>query len=146
MKRQLWCLLDLRDGGGLGFTVELFFLALRQLELSSTSSSSGLKNVVYTGTFKAITSHWKNSKNSVGTQRVLLDFLCDLVIGIESIMMAPFLIFPTRHILWRRSCNWWERWWKDTKAFTNILMKLYRNWRKSILGTSWTTTTCGTKP
>ena len=28
MKRQLWRLLDLRDGGGLGFTIELFFLSL----------------------------------------------------------------------------------------------------------------------
>jgi hypothetical protein len=37
MERQLWRLQDLRDGGGLGFTVELFFLALSQL--LSTSSS-----------------------------------------------------------------------------------------------------------
>ena len=81
MKRQLWRLLDLRDGGGLGFTIELFFLALRQLEVSSTSSSSELKEVYYTGTFKAITSDWENFKNSVGTQRILLDLLCDLVIG-----------------------------------------------------------------
>ena len=81
MKRQLWRLLDLRDGGGLGYTIELFFLVLRQLELSSTSSSSELKEVYYTGTFKAITSDWKNYKNSIGTQRILLDLLCDLVIG-----------------------------------------------------------------
>jgi hypothetical protein len=78
MKRQLWRLLDLRDGRGLGFTIELFFLALRQL--SSTSSSSELKKVFYTGTFKAITSNWEKSKNSAGTQRILLDLLCDLVI------------------------------------------------------------------
>jgi hypothetical protein len=77
MKRQLWRLLDLRDGGGLGFTIELFFLAVRQL--SSTSSSSELKRSFYTGTFKVITSNWENS-NSAGTQRVLLDLLCDLVI------------------------------------------------------------------
>jgi hypothetical protein len=81
MKRQLWRLLDLRDGGGLGYTIELFFLALRQLELSSTSSSSELKEVYYTGTFQAITSDWKNCKDSVGTQRILLDLLADLVIG-----------------------------------------------------------------
>ena len=37
MKRQLWRLLDLRDGGGLGFTIELFFLAFQQF--SPTSSS-----------------------------------------------------------------------------------------------------------
>jgi hypothetical protein len=79
-KRQLWRLLDLRDGRGLGFTIELFFLAVRQLEISSTSSSSELKKVYYTGTFEAITSDWKKRKNSVGTQRILLDLLCDLVI------------------------------------------------------------------
>jgi len=78
MKRQLWRLLDLRDGGGLGFTIELFFLAVRQL--SSMSSSSELKEVFYTGTFNVITSSWEKSKNSAGTQRVLLDLLCDLVI------------------------------------------------------------------
>ena len=81
MKRQLWRLLDLRDGGGFGFVIEVFFLALRQLELSSISSSSELKEVYYTGTFKAITSDWKNCKNSAGTQRILLDLLCDLVFG-----------------------------------------------------------------
>ena len=78
MKRQLWRLLDLRDGGGLGFTIELFFLAVRQL--SSTTSSPELKKVLYTGTFKVITSNWEKSKDSTGTQRVLLDLLCDLVI------------------------------------------------------------------
>jgi hypothetical protein len=78
MKRQLYRLLDLRDGGGLGFTIELFFLALRQL--SSTTSLSELKEVFYTGTFKVITSNWERSKNSAGTQRILLDLLCDLVI------------------------------------------------------------------
>jgi hypothetical protein len=78
MKRQLWRLMDLRDGGGFGFTIELFFLAIRQL--SSTSSSSELKKVFYAGTFKVITSNWEKSKNSLGTQRVLLDLLCDLVI------------------------------------------------------------------
>ncbi|KAF8489090.1 hypothetical protein F5888DRAFT_1809093 [Russula emetica] len=80
MKRQLWRLLDLRDGGGLGFTIELFFHVLRQLELSSTSSSSELKKNFYTGTFKAMTSDLENCKNSVGTQGILLDLLCDLVI------------------------------------------------------------------
>ena len=80
MKRQLWRLLDLRDGDGLGFTIELFFLAVRQLELSSASSLPELKKTFYTGTFRAITSGWVYSKDSVGTQNVLLDLLCDLVI------------------------------------------------------------------
>jgi hypothetical protein len=81
MKRQIWRLLDLRNGGGFGFTVELFFLSLRQLELSSASTSSELKEAYYVGTFEAITSDWETFKDSVGTQRILLDLLCDLVIG-----------------------------------------------------------------
>jgi hypothetical protein len=80
MKRQLWRLLDLRDGGGLGFTIELFFLTLRQLSSTTSPESSELKEVFYTGTFKVITSNWVKSKHSAGTQRVLLDLLCDLVI------------------------------------------------------------------
>jgi hypothetical protein len=84
MERQLWRLLDLRDGGGLGFTIELFFLALRQLPSASPSPdkspSSELEKAFYTGTFYVIKSNWKNSKNSVGTQRILLDLLCDLII------------------------------------------------------------------
>ena len=80
MKRQLWRLMDLRDGGGLGFTIELFFLALRQFSPTPepTPLSSELKDF-HTGTFKVITSNWR-TKNSVGTQQILLDLLCDLVI------------------------------------------------------------------
>ena len=77
MERQLWRLQDLRDGGGFGFTMELFFLALRQL---SSSSSPELKRVVYIGAFKAIASGWENIKDPSGTQRVLLNLICDLVI------------------------------------------------------------------
>ncbi len=80
MKRQLWRLLDLCDGRGLGFTIELFFLALRQLHFLSESSSSELTKVFYMGTLNVITSNWRKSKDSAGTQRILLDLLCDLVI------------------------------------------------------------------
>ncbi|KAI0285734.1 hypothetical protein BC826DRAFT_972851 [Russula brevipes] len=78
MKRQLWRLQDLRDGGGLGFTIELFFLALRRL--MSTSLMPESKSFLYSGTFDAITSRWMKSKDSIGTQRILLDLICDLVI------------------------------------------------------------------
>ena len=80
MKRQVWRLLDLRDGRGLGFTVELFFLAVRQLSSTSSSSEMELTKVFYTGTFEVITSNWERSKKSAGTQRILLDILCDLII------------------------------------------------------------------
>jgi hypothetical protein len=85
MERQLWRLLDLRDGRGLGFTIELFFLAVRQLSFTTSSSELeltelGLTKVFYTGTFEVITSNWEKSKKSAGTQRILLDLLCDLVV------------------------------------------------------------------
>ena len=71
MRQQLWCLQDLHDSGGLGFTVELFFLALSQL--LSTSSSEESHFALYTGTFRAITSDWSKRKDSLGTQNLLLD-------------------------------------------------------------------------
>src|SRR5258708_2025385 len=97
MKRQLWRVLDLCDGRGLGFTIELFFLALRQLHFLSKSSSPELTKVFYTGTFNIITSDWRKSKNSAGTQRVLLDLLCDLVIrdrGVFSDSSYPPYSYP----------------------------------------------------
>ena len=72
MQRQVWRLQDLRDGGGLGFTVELFFLALGQ-QLLSTSSSKESDSALYTGTFRAITSDWSKHKHSLGTQNLLFD-------------------------------------------------------------------------
>jgi hypothetical protein len=71
MQRQLWRLQDLHDGGGFGFTVKLFFLALE--ELLSTSSSKESHSALYTGTFRAITYDWSKHKVSLGTQKVLLD-------------------------------------------------------------------------
>jgi hypothetical protein len=71
MQRQLWRLQDLRDVGGLGLTVELFFLSLSQL--LSTSRSKESHSSLYTGTFRAITSDWSKHKHSLGTQKLLLD-------------------------------------------------------------------------
>jgi hypothetical protein len=95
LKRQLWRLLDLRDGRGLGFTIELFFLVVRQLSYMSSSSELELTKVFYTGTFEVITSNWEKSKWSTGTQRILLDLLCDLVIqgrGVFSDFVYPHYI------------------------------------------------------
>ncbi len=71
IQRHLLRLQDLRDGGGLGFMVELFFLALDQL--LSISSSKESHSALYRGTFRAITSDWSKHKHSPGTQRLLLD-------------------------------------------------------------------------
>jgi hypothetical protein len=78
MTRQLWRLQDLRDGGGLGFTLELFFLTFRQLLTTSVAQDSD--QVFFCGTFKVITSRWANSKQSLGTENILLNLACDLII------------------------------------------------------------------
>ena len=49
-QQQLWRLQDFLDGGGLRFTIELFFLAL--LQLLSTSPSKESHSALYTGTFR----------------------------------------------------------------------------------------------
>ncbi|KAH9017069.1 hypothetical protein EDB84DRAFT_1522539 [Lactarius hengduanensis] len=90
MRRQLWRLQDLCDGGGLGFTVELFFLSLRQLLL--IPSLQGSNSVFYIRTFKIITSHWMKGRESLGTQCILLDIICDLIIrgrGVFSDFSCP---------------------------------------------------------
>jgi hypothetical protein len=71
MQQQLWRLQDLCDGGGLGFTVELFFIGLEQLLFTYPSTES--HSVLYTGTFRAITSDWSKHNGSLGTQNLLLD-------------------------------------------------------------------------
>ena len=76
MERQLWRLHDLRHSSGLGFTVEVFFLALRQL--LSVSSSKEPYIALFIGTFRAIISDWEKYKYSFGTQQVLLNLVCDL--------------------------------------------------------------------
>ena len=78
MERQLWRLQDLRHGGGLGYTVELFFLSLRQL--LSMPSLLESNSDFYVGAFKIITSNWEKGKESLGTQHILLGIICDLII------------------------------------------------------------------
>jgi hypothetical protein len=71
--RQVWRMQDLSGGGGLGFTVELFFLVFKQL--LSTSSLKESHSGLYIGTFRAITSDWSKYKISLGTQRLLLNMV-----------------------------------------------------------------------
>jgi len=80
MERQLWRLQDLRDGGGFGFLVELFFLALAQLLSTASSRDSDTHLALYIGTFRAITSNWRQHERSIGTQRVILNLICDVAI------------------------------------------------------------------
>ncbi|KAH9061776.1 hypothetical protein EDB83DRAFT_2385882 [Lactarius deliciosus] len=65
-------------GGGLGVIVELFFLSLRRpLSIPSLHISN---SAFYIGTFKIITSHWMEGRESLGTQRILLNIICDLTV------------------------------------------------------------------
>lgn len=61
---------DLGDGGGLGCTVELFFLALDQL--LSTSSEEESRFALYMGAFQTIISDWRKHRHSLGAQNLLL--------------------------------------------------------------------------
>ncbi len=86
MERQLWRLLDLRDGGGFGFSVELFLLVLGQL--LSMASSQDTYSALYIGTFRAITSGWRRHKHCIGTQRVILNLICDVAIPRRGIISS----------------------------------------------------------
>ena len=72
LQRMLWSIDDFRCGG-LGFSVELFLLSLRQLLPKSQSQES--YSALYIGAFKDITSDRRTYKDSVGTQKILLDIV-----------------------------------------------------------------------
>jgi len=77
MERQLWRLQDLCDGRGFGYSIERFFLALAQL-LATAPLLDAHATAIYIRTFKAITSDWEQHKGSIGTQRVILNIVCDV--------------------------------------------------------------------
>ena len=81
LQRQLWRLQDLRNGRGFGFTIELFFLGLKQLLSKSNESHYAL----YMGTFRAITYDWKRHRNSIGTRKLLLDIALSRSVDFQSI-------------------------------------------------------------
>ena len=90
MERQLWRLQDLRDGGGFGFWVELFFLMAHQLLLFPLSPDA--QSTLIVGTFRNVTSNWRQHKHSIGTQRVILSLVCDIAIFSNGILSG--LGFP----------------------------------------------------
>ena len=89
MERQLWRLQDLRDGG-FGFWVEFFFLVVRRLLDIPLSRDAHAGLIV--GTFRAITSNWRQHKHSIGTQRVILNIICDMAILDHGLLSD--LVFP----------------------------------------------------
>ena len=105
MGRQLWRLLDLCDGGGLGFTMNISSLPFDKTRSLNVENPSSEMMVFYTGTFKVITSKWEKSNNSAGTKGMLLDFLGNVVIRSYGV----FSDFSTYRISWTCSWIWWER-------------------------------------
>jgi hypothetical protein len=77
MERQFWRLEDLKSGG-FGFTLELYFLSIRQL--LSTVSFRRRKNhpTFLVNTFKAITSDWQAFTDSTGTLPIILNLVYDI--------------------------------------------------------------------
>ncbi|KAH9969430.1 hypothetical protein BGW80DRAFT_1334871 [Lactifluus volemus] len=86
MESQLARWQDLRDGGGLGVAVELFFITLGKVLPTSTLEVS--QHDLYIGAFKSITYDWEKRKDSHGTQKVILNVAFDLT------MRLPELEFP----------------------------------------------------
>ena len=78
IERQLWRLQDLRDGGGFGFWVELCFLGIEQLILIPLSPDA-LSSLLL-GMLRGAASSWRQHKHSIGTQRVILNIMCDFAI------------------------------------------------------------------
>jgi hypothetical protein len=70
VERQVLRLQDLCSGGGLGFTVELFLIALKRL--LSASYSKETQSELYVTTFRAITSEWSEHKHCPATQKIVL--------------------------------------------------------------------------
>jgi hypothetical protein len=93
MERQLWRLQDLRDSGGFGFGVELSFLVIDQLLKIPLSPDAHSSLII--GMFKTITSNWRQHKHSIGTQRVILNLVCDMATpnrGLLSDLELPMFI------------------------------------------------------
>ena len=79
MERQLWRLEDLGIGA-FGFTLELYFLSLRQILPTFTSRPSETHVLFYISAFKVITSDWEQFKRSRGTLQIVLNLVIDIAV------------------------------------------------------------------
>jgi len=80
MERQLWRLEDLRVGGAIGFTLELYFLSIGPFLPTSTSRPQWIPETLFVNTFKTITSEWENFTTSTGTLPIILNLVCDITL------------------------------------------------------------------
>jgi len=103
MERQLWRLQDLSNGA-FGFTLELYFLSIRQLLSTLPSPPSEIHETVFDRALWDITSDWQEF-NSIGTRQIILDLVCDIAFrdrGIFSNVGYPGYITMTLLDLLRR--------------------------------------------
>ena len=100
MERQLWRLEDLGYGGALGFTLELYFLSLRQILSTFTSSPREVDKSFFVGAFKAITFDWEKVKGSRGTLQIILNLVCDIAMRDRGIFSNyPYPAYITNELL-----------------------------------------------
>jgi hypothetical protein len=101
MERQLWRLDDLSRGGAFGFTLELYFLSLRQILSTFTGKSlpRGVDTSFYVGAFKAITSDWEQVKGSLGTLQIVLNIVCDIAIRDRGIFSNSYPDYINKELL-----------------------------------------------
>jgi hypothetical protein len=91
LRREVWRLQDLCEGRGIGFTVELFLLALQQL--LSTSSSKESHSELLMGSLQAIIPDSSKYESPFGTQQLLLDCVVsnnDTVFGSTDTIIDEF--------------------------------------------------------
>ena len=100
MERQLWRLQDLSVGGAFGFTLELYFLSLKQILSTFTPSPREIHITFYVGAFKAITSDWEQFKDSPGTLQIILNLVCDMAVRDRGIFSNyPYPDYITKELL-----------------------------------------------
>jgi hypothetical protein len=102
MERQFWRLQDIREGGALGFTLELYLLSLRRILSTITRQPRDILLTYYNGALKSITSDWMKYKKSVGTLQIILNIVCDMAVrdrGMFSNFKYPDYVNITEELL-----------------------------------------------
>jgi Family of unknown function (DUF6535) len=94
-ERQLWRLLDLHEGGTVGFTLELYLLSLTEILSEPTSAfpSNDFRDNFFSA-FGAIASNRDLSKCTIWSQKLILALICDIAAkrGVFSDFSYPHFI------------------------------------------------------
>ena len=78
MERQLWRIKDLCNGGAFGFTLELYFLSIRHILSTFTSTPRGIHQTILVGAFRAITSGRQRFTDLSGTLPIILNLVYEI--------------------------------------------------------------------